>query len=229
MYIFNWLQIVLSLRARAILSSLKNLLNTLIISLECISNLRVLIVYHSLVCHISYHENMRRQSTLLGVFILFCNLDKEQNLYQFQLVNILCTKGGSEWSNPILVLQWRPQFQNPSARLNIFSSLLLTVAEQTNCTINKTLTLTYTIEADKISRSEKKKSLQNPHIFQGTIWRLFVNHVLCFLCKHGQVVFQNGHIHWKPFSNAWIILFGVSNHDSIFLNGRVENNMVPWI
>ena len=103
------------------------------------------------------------------------------------------------------------------------------IAEQTNCTINKTLTLTYTIEADKISRSEKKKSLQNPHIFQGTIWRLFVNHVLCFLCKHGQVVFQNGHIHWKPFSNAWIILFGVSNHDSIFLNGRVENNMVPWI
>ena len=93
----------------------------LIISLECISNLRVLIVYHSLVCHISYHENMRPQSTLLGVFILFCNLEKEQNLYQFQLVNILCTKGGSEWSNPMLVLQWRPQFQNPSARLNIFS------------------------------------------------------------------------------------------------------------
>ena len=40
----------------------------------------------------------------------------------------------------------------------------MTVAEQTNCTINKTLILTYTIEADKISRSEKKK-VYKTHIF----------------------------------------------------------------
>ena len=44
------------------------------------------------------------------------------------------------------------------------------------------MTLTYTIEADKISRSEKKKKFTKPTYFSRylTIWRLFVNHVLCF-------------------------------------------------